>query len=521
VQSVANTYAVYQPSWASFGSSDSIISLNKIGTDFSNGTQNLGDGGYSRRFGTYAILDYARTFDAHSISATFLGYFDNLNSNAVLIDEKDAHLGLRLAYDYKKKFLLDFSSAYVNGFKLEKGHKGGLSPTLGLAWVLTREDLTNDKGNYLKLKASAGIINYEFGGSNYRMYESTFGPSGTYSWLDGNRSIRQTVITRSANPNLTFEKMQNINVGMEGYFLNRSLYLEASVFKNRNSGQVIRRTIYAPYVGNFYPYENYNTTDYTGAEIGIRWSKAVGDFYIDLGANMLVADSKVIKRDELWSEKYQYRQGLANDAMFGLQALGLFADQSDIDNSPSQKFGEVRPGDIKYKDQNADGIIDQDDEIQIGNSNSRLSFGLNLTLKYKGLSLFAIGNGRSGGEAYYSGDYFWIQGNDKYSEVVLNRWTPATASTATYPRLTSKNSTNNYRNSTYWLYSNDYFILDRVQVSLDLPKSFSRSISSKDLILYLRGENLFRFSEDADKRQLRIGSEPMYRNYALGLRIMF
>jgi hypothetical protein len=255
--------------------------------------------------------------------------------------------------------------------------------------------------------------------------------------------------------------------------------------------------------------------------LGISYNKTIGDFYIDLGANLLIADSKVVKRDEQWSENYQYRQGLSNDAMFGLQALGLFSDQADIDNSPSQKFGEVRPGDIKYKDQNGDGRIDEDDEVRIGNSNSRVTYGLNLTLKYKSLSLLAIGNGRYGGESYYSGNYFWIQGNDKYSEEVLNRWTPSTASSAAYPRLSSKNSANNFRNSTYWLYTDNYFTLDRVQLSLELPESLSQKISSKDMILYLRGENLVRLSEDAKKRQLRIGAEPIYRNYALGLRIMF
>jgi hypothetical protein len=104
---------------------------------------------------------------------------------------------------------------------------------------------------------------------------------------------------------------------------------------------------------------------------------------------------------------------------------------------------------------------------------------------------------------------------------VLNRWTPATASTATYPRLSSKSSPNNFRSSTYWLYANNLFNLDRVQLNVDLPKVLVQKIASKEMTIYLRGENLARLSKDAEKRQLNIGFEPRYTSYALGLKILF
>ncbi|MEL7588766.1 MAG: SusC/RagA family TonB-linked outer membrane protein [Prolixibacteraceae bacterium] len=521
-ESVENTYAIYQPTWTYHNGVDSISSLKKIGTDLNTGVQNLDDGGFTRSFGTYAALDYARSFGKdHSFSGTFLAYFDNLTQSAVIINEKNSHLGLRLNYDFRKRLFVDFSSAYVNGFKLEKGRRGELSPTLGLAWAIS--DNAKEKGlvNYLKLKASAGIINYEFTGDDYRLYESTFISGSNYSWFDGQRSIPQTDISRSGNPDLTFEKMKNVNIGLEGCFLNRSLWLDAGVFYNRNSGLLVRRGIYAPYIGNSYPYENYGIIDYKGAELGLNWTEQIGQFSFDLGANVLLSNSEKIKVDEIWSNAYQYRQGKARDALFGLEALGFFVDDADISGHAVQEFGEVRPGDIKYRDQNNDGKINTDDEIQIGNkSDLRISYGLSLTMKYKGLSLFAIGNGRSGSDNFYDGAYFWIAGNDKYSEEVLNRWKPETAATATYPRLSSKASPNNFRYSTFWMYRDDYFSLDRVQLSLNLPKRLAYRIATKDLILYIKGENLARLSKDATKRQIRT-SEPAYRNYAVGLRIMF
>jgi hypothetical protein len=199
----------------------------------------------------------------------------------------------------------------------------------------------------------------------------------------------------------------------------------------------------------------------------------------------------------------------------------LFADQNDIQNSPYQAFGQVRPGDIKYKDQNGDNVIDQNDEIQIGNSQPRFSYGLHATVRYKNFSLFAIGNGVSGYDRFLNGEYFWVQGNDRFNEEVLGRWTPATASTATYPRLTSGESPNNFRNSDFWMYNANVFSLSRAQLSYDLPRTLTSRWAIKNVGFYVRGMNLLYLGKNIEKQQLRIGSEPTYRSYALGARVSF
>lgn len=517
-QSVNDDYAVYQANWQD--DPEGISSLNKIGQDLASGVEELSSDNFMRRTGTYGMLDYSRTFDeVHSVTGSVLGYFDMVNLPGRIIDEKNSHLGMRFTYGFKNKYLVDFSSAIVNGFRLPEGSRGGFSPSLGLAWVVKNEDATSSSPvNYLKLRVSGGIVNTDLSGTNYRLYENTLVGGGFYGWFDGNRSRQETVINRAANPNLTFEKMENLNIGMEGYFFNRSLHLDANVFTTRNSGQVVQRNIYPGFISNYVPYENYNATGYTGGELGLIWSKSLGEVSFDLGANVMYSTSDVVKKDELWENDYQYRQGRPADAIFGLEAIGLFSDDADIENSPEQSFGEVRPGDIKYKDQNNDNMIDQSDQIQIGNYQARLSYGLHARVSYKNFSLFAIGNGQSGSDRYFNGQYFWVQGNDKYSEEVLNRWTPETASTATYPRLSSGNNPNNFRNSTYWLYDNSYFSLSRVQLTYDLPKRIS---GVKNIAFYVRGMNLLRAGQSADKQQLRVGSEPLYRSYALGARFSF
>ncbi len=115
-----------------------------------------------------------------------------------------------------------------------------------------------------------------------------------------------------------------------------------------------------------------------------------------------------------------------------------------------------------------------------------------------------------------------MYGDKKYSTVVLGRWTPETAATATYPRLSSRSNANNFRNSTFWLYKNNWFTLHTAQLSYTLSeKKAMKTIFKKGLQVYLRGSNLFTISKIRDKRELNIGSSPQTRLYAVGLNVIF
>ncbi|MDD4922839.1 MAG: SusC/RagA family TonB-linked outer membrane protein, partial [Bacteroidales bacterium] len=408
---VTNQYAVYTPTW---DSSDSISALTMVGTDATSGVQNMPVSSmyFERRIGTYAMFDYAKTIGKdHTIAATLLGYWDKFRQDAVLIDQKDAHLGLRVTYDYKKKYFADFSSTYTNGFRLMPGKRGGYAPSLALAWILSEEDFMKDSKqvDYLKLRGSASIQNLDLNnlGTEWRPYEESFMMSGSYyNYADGTRQTQGVTIMRSANPNLTFEKMKSVNLGIEGSFFNRLLSVDANVFTQRWTGQVVRQSsTYSSFLGSYYPYENYNETGYYGGELGLTLAKSIGKFSFQLGSNLLYATSKVLKKSELWGNDYQYRQGKSVDGIYGLEALGLFQDVTEIANSPVQKYSEAKPGDIKYKDQNDDHMIDANDQVRIGNSQARFSYGLNLLLKYGNLSLMATGDGRSGYQYLQRGEY--------------------------------------------------------------------------------------------------------------------
>ncbi|MEL7585882.1 MAG: SusC/RagA family TonB-linked outer membrane protein [Prolixibacteraceae bacterium] len=525
IQGVSDTYAVYEPTWLDNPSgSDSITALTKVGSDLRKGTQAVSGQYFRRAINAYISVDYQRKLsNRHFVSGTLLGYTSRETYQGLLIPEKAAHLGLRLSYNYAGKYLVDFSSAYVNGYKFAPEHRGGFSPSLGLAWVISDENflLGADHIDFLKLRASAGIMNYEPAINDYTLYDQTFSTNGSYSWDDGVRKLDVWKLNRATNDHLGFQKAKNINLGLEGYFFNQSFCLDVNAFYTVKSDLIIQKSTYPGYMADYIPYENYEETSYKGVEAGLIYKLGNKRWGLDIEANVLYATSERVKVDEARPEPYMNRQGKSADAMFGLEALGFFKDAADIANSPEQAFSAVQPGDIKYKDQNGDNMINENDQVWVGNSQARWFFGMSLLARYENFSLFALGTGRQGGYDYYNGDYFWIQGEDKYSAEVLTSWTEETKETATYPRLSYGNNTNNFQNSTFWLYKNDFFRLERVQLNYVMPKKIAHTLFSEDISFFLRGENLLRVSRNVEKQQLVIGGEPNYRSFSLGLKVKF
>jgi len=523
-QTVNNSYSVYQPVWKA--AVDSVASLTKYGSDVRSGTQNVLNTYYERRFGFYGMFDYKRTFGGvHNISGTLIGYGSRYKIQNNYFGDNNANFGLRLAYNYKNTYLVDFSSAYVNSVKLPVGNRGAYSPSLGLALVIYSDEYSSATSavNYLKIRGSAGIMNSDAGIGGYYYYDNSYTTSGSYSWLDGTYSNSGVIASHGVNPRLGFPKRNELNLGLEGIFFNHQLSVDANVFKSKYYDQITQpASAYPSFYTNYIAYENFNSNSYQGAEIGLSYTKRFGDFSFVIGANALYADSKVLKKAEIYANQYQYRTGRPVDAIFGLVSDGLFKDQSDINSHALQTFGVVKPGDIKYVDQNKDGVIDANDQVQIGRSQAPYYYGLNLKLSYKSFTLFAKGTGSSGSDGMLSDNYYWVDGNKKYSTFILNRWTPATAATATYPRLSSVANPNDFQSSTYWLYRNNYFTVDRVQLTYNMPEKVTRMLKMKHLSLYVDGSNLITYSKYANYRDLRVGGyEPNYRSFSLGLKTMF
>lgn len=522
-QTVANQYSVYEPTWDPV--EDKIISLKQHGKDARPGTQSVGGTFFNRRFGFYGLFSYDRTFqNVHHVTGSLMGYGSNFKEQGDFQGIKHVHTGLQVAYTFDKKYMVDFSGAYVNSVRLPEGNRGGFSPTLGLAWMMSSEDFMSSASNvdFLKLRLSGGIINSDLPIGGFFYYDNRYAGSGSLGWYEGQRSRSGITSSWGDNPNLGFAKRNEINLGIEGLFFNKLLGAEVNVFYDVYNDLVTRpSTKYPSFYSEYIPYENFGAEEYQGVELGLSLNKSVGDWSFFAKANALYVTSERTIVDEVYTNDYQYRQGRPADATFGLEALGLFQDQADIDNSPIQSFGAVKPGDIKYKDQNNDGIVDGNDEVYLRRWQAPLSGGLEVKLAYKNLTLYVIGEGRSGSKTFMENSYYWIDGNDKYSEMVLGAWTPDTKATATYPRLSSQTNSNNFRRSSYWLYSTDYFDIRKVQLTYNMPSSVSKALLMKNLDLFLDASDVYRFAKNRKIMDTRVGNEPYYRTFSVGLKANF
>ncbi|NCU04528.1 MAG: SusC/RagA family TonB-linked outer membrane protein, partial [Chitinophagaceae bacterium] len=371
--------------------------------------------------------------------------------------------------------------------------------------------------------ASGGILNTDLDISGYYLYENIYQRGAFFTWNDGVQAQNQTSTSAyGASPNLGFPKRKELNASVEAGLFNDLLTLQSTFFITKMDGLLTQRfSQYPNYFSSFIPYTNYNAYDRSGFDLMLNVNKQLGDVQLSLGTNLVYTKSNVTKRDELFLDAYQNRSGKPVDAIFGLQNAGFFMDQADINNSPRQLFSEVKPGDIKYVDQNGDNVIDSRDEVMIGRYIAPFTYGINLSVAYKNFNLFVLGTGNNGGDGLTNNNYYWVSGDLKYSDVVLNRWTEATKNTATYPRLSSQQNNNNFRSSDFWVYKTDRFNLSKVQLTYNFSNTLLRRSFVKGLLVYVSGANLYTFAQNRKILELSVASTPQFRSYNAGIRAQF
>jgi hypothetical protein len=531
--SVKNSYAVYEPTW---NDDNKIVALTNIkDADLKGTVDSVRTDIFTIRYGFYGMINYEKQWaENHNFNASLIGFANNTLVKSETQSAKNSHVALSLNYSYKNKLLADFSSAYVNSVKLAEGNRGKLAPTAGLAYVLSQEDFLKNSSliDYLKLKVSAGIIYSDMGISEYYLYDAVYEQEeySGYSWGDtyrGGRSNEGTKILRGQNNDLGLENRTDFNVGFEAVLM-KKFWVEANAFQSIMGEQVIRAsTMYPSYYSSFLPYDNYNEDKYKGLELGINYADKIGDVAINWGFRVLYTASEKTKVDEVYEDDYQYRKGTQTDAIWGLESMGFFGtndfntDGTLVDGIPTQ-YGEVQPGDLRYRDVNGDNVVNDQDMIQIGQWNAPWNFGSDITLQYGSFSLFALITAEVGADGIKSGSYYRPEGDDKYSEVVMGRWTEETASTATFPRLTSIENTNNFgKESSFWLYNDSHLKIQRVQLTYDMPKQLITKLNMDALSVYVAGSNLVELSANKDIRELELDYEPRYRNFSVGLRMKF
>ena len=265
---------------------------------------------------------------------------------------------------------------------------------------------------------------------------------------------------------------------------------------------------------------------YKGFDASLNWQDKIGSFRYEIGANMSYMQSELVNDNQAYQDyNYLYHKGNPVGQMYGLEAIGFFSDQMDINNSPTQTFYSVSPGDIKYKDQNGDNRIDEKDIVKMFGSNMpRFYFGFDVSLSYKNFEIYANFQGLTGKTVNLLNSQLYkpFVGNSTISTTFLNEetyWTPDNKNNATMPRLTTLDNLNNYRNSSLWYRDGSFLKLRNLMIAYTFPKAQTRFA---DIKLFVQGDNLFSLDNlhFTDPEQLAT-SYPSVRTFWAGLKLNF
>ena len=545
-------YATYEPTWSQMNGKDVIVGLTKYGDDKPAKTEKIGQA-YDQQTSTLRLqFDYANSFGDHNIAATLMGWGyqqqmarDEDHSSSDYHRTSNLNLGLRVNYNLAHKYYAELSGALVHSAKLAEGHRNAFSPSIALGWRISNENWFKENISFvdnLKLTAAYSVLNQDIDLDSWYMYMGAYNERGTwYNWQDGSQGGYAPSSSRAENVDLTFVKRKEFRIGLEGSLLNRMITFDFNYFNQLTDGLITNggATIYPTYFnarGSFLPYTNFNADKRSGFDFDINFNKKFGEVETSLGFVGTYCKTKADKRDEVWSDSYQYRAGKSLSTIWGYESLGFYQNQDfDWDEKgniidlkkdaegnyllPTQTFGVVRPGDLKYKDQNGDGVIDSKDQVDLGEGTAPFFYGFNLTLKWKNFTFYALASGQAGGNALKNNTYYCPTGSSKYSVYARDRWTAETANTASYPRLTTTDNANNTQSSSFWKYSTNRFDLNKVQVTYDMPQEWFEGKFVKGLSVYLSGESLLTISGETEMLETTIGGAPQCRFYNLGVKV--
>ena len=471
-----------------------------IYTTYGQNTSLAGDESSSSQWRDYSLqasLNYNRTFnELHNIDAIYLGSYNDYVVTGTDLSYKNIAMGGRVTYSYDKRYIGEFSFGYNGTENFPKGHRFGFFPAGSLGWILSNEAFLkgNPILNYLKLRASYGIVgNDNIGGIRY-MFDQYYDGYGYH--LGNSNNVQDGLVQgKLANPDVTWEKEKKFNAGFEATLINKiDVSFDYFIQKRSNILSQPYRTV-PDYLGISRPDINIGKVDNKGLETSIRYN-GIGkkDLTYFVETSFWYAKNKVVYNAEAIQEnEYLYGTGRMVGQPFVLEAIGFFKDEDDILKSPTQTFTDVRPGDIKYKDQNKDGKIDSNDYYPIGyTSMPQITLGLHGGITFKGFDMDIFFQGAANRTVYCGGKYYHAFQNDgKVSSIAMGRWTPETAETATYPRLSSENNLNNYQASSFWQKNGNFLKLRSLEIGYTLPFQLSRKINLEKVRIFANGTNLF------------------------------
>lgn len=497
-----------------------------------------------------AFVNYNRTFGKSDLSAMVMFNNDNITlygpasdptvPTANSTDPYKHNVGAgRITYMYDNRFIAEFSGAYMGTEIFAPGKRYGFFPAGSVGYILSNESFFKDNKtiNFLKLRASYGLVGNDIiasqGLSTRYGYTQTFGGAG-YFFGTGNTAVPGYAENTIANPNITWEKEKSLNIGMD-FTIFKNLEISYDYFnRDRYDILVPSNTSIPAFSGIPTPNLNQGKSNSEGFDVAARYnfnSKKAFRFFAEVNAGY--AKNKIIFNAEALQLNTQlYGTGQAIGQPFGLKAIGFYSQddiikrQADLRSVPGVLTEVIRAGDIKYQDIGGpegkpDGIIDSNDRTPIGNTGQPfLTMGLHTGFHYKGFDADFVFQGVTGNTVYLGGNTFQaFQGNGKIGPIALNRWTPQTAETADYPRLSSKDNLNNYQFSDFWQRDGSFIKLRSAEIGFTLPDSVANSARIDSIRLFLTGTNIFSLDKIEYGDPESLTGYPVMRTFTLGVNL--
>jgi TonB-linked SusC/RagA family outer membrane protein len=487
-------------------------------------------------------LTYNRTFKKSTFGG--LALYNMRNRIAVstaptsinTIPYRNQSLAGRATYSYADRYLLEFDAGYTGSENFAPGHRFGFFPAVSGGWVISKEDFFKPLAgtvSLLKIRGSYGITGNDNIGDAYGIqrfgYLTQIGGGNTADFGTTPNAYSGYTENVLGNPDLTWELSTKSDLGLEVGFKNK-LNIVLDAYQDIRKHILINRQSIASFAGysQLDIFSNLGQMQNRGMDGSIEYKDHFGkDVTFRLFGNFTYAKNKIIFQDEP-TRIYKYQEGTGHQygEFNGYVAQGLFKSQDDINQSPTQSFGQVSPGDIKYKSLANDGVINANDWTYLGKTPfPNLLYGTGFTIGYKkfdlslmfqgvaGVGIMAngsansytastmsqaasvVGGGASGvgivpfaGEGQYPGNIL---------SATANRWTVSNPSqNVEYPRLSVASvSSNDYLGSTWWLKSGDYCRLKQASLGYTISSRSLRRDGFSALYVYTSGVNLFTFTK--------------------------
>lgn len=440
------------------------------------------------RFEVQGRINWAGNFDKHHIDAHLAyrqrSYVENERNASTKTQE---FLG-SVSWNYDNRFFADLVLNCSGTAYLPKGDRFKFYPALNLAAIVSKEP-------YVKVYGSAGLSGADFD-MEHELYRQGYGSSNGHSFyfVEGSSSSGKAEGDLAALT-LAPELSKKASLGVDAKFFKNRLAVNLEGFYEHRKNILIEPSNISGVIGIGVSEQSLGEEKYKGADFSITWDDKIGNVSYGVYGNGGWLFSKVVNDGQAYQAyDYLYHKGNKVGQRYGLEVIGIFQNQVEINNSPKQTFSDVRPGDLKYRDQNGDGVIDKQDVVKMfGSTTPLFSFGFGLHAEWNGFKVFADFQGATGVTVSLldSPLYQPLVSNGTISKTFLAReipWTPENADKATMPRLTTLENSNNYRANSLWYRDGSFIKLRNVGVSYTLGKNLLKIC---DATVTLNATNLF------------------------------